>query len=54
MICKTIKGRELALRLAQNLELDFLNIEEDCEALFFVFVVEHADMGYDVVSLPWY
>jgi len=40
--------------LPKHPKLDCPNTEEDYEALFFVFAVEHGDMDDDVTTLSWY
>jgi len=53
-ITKAIKGRDLALHLAQHPEPECSDTDEDIEALFSVFAIEQSEPGDDNFELPWY
>lgn len=54
IITKTIKGRKLALHLAQHPEPECPDTKDDIEALFSVFVINQSESGEDNIELPWY
>lgn len=53
-ITKAIKGRDLALHLAQHPGPECSDIDEDIKALFYVFAIEQSETSDDNIEPPWY